>query len=228
MTQDELFAVAFKPIRCPLAYAVPKWPPVSRGEVGQVPCTSYYPSNHRILHPPNVLHLSSIGLLDNLRPPFRALAFPAYPILYAPNSVIVISTSFTLPTIFFPLLQSSVGKMLCEACFRMLRGQGGRIWKGTFDLHFNHHDNGKDLIDSARMHCGICRVLYEELQSKFDDTIVIEDQPLSIAASLSVIDHPRVQHLYRLDFKLRCGRIRGRRTFVLKRTGEFFFNKLDA
>jgi hypothetical protein len=56
--------------------------------------------------------------------------------------------------------------MLCDTCFRMLRGQDGRIWKGTYDLNFNHHTQMKDLNRSADMHCGICRILFEELQTK--------------------------------------------------------------
>jgi hypothetical protein len=109
--------------------------------------------------------------------------------------------------------------MLCEACFRMLRGQDRRVWKGTYDLNYRHHDHGRDLASSARMHCGICRVLCEELVSKLESSVEIETLPLAIEASVSVLDHPRVQHLYRLEFKLRCDRVRCRRTFVLKRTG---------
>ncbi|PSN69911.1 HET-domain-containing protein [Corynespora cassiicola Philippines] len=108
--------------------------------------------------------------------------------------------------------------MLCNVCFRMLRGQEGRIWKGTYDLHFTHHSAGKELRRSALINCGICRVLFEELQTKVDHTLVFDDLELLVTASLSVLDHPRVQHLYRLDFKLRCNRIRSQRTFVLKRT----------
>ena len=110
--------------------------------------------------------------------------------------------------------------MLCNVCFRMLRGQEGRIWKGTYDLHFTHHSAGKELRRSALINCGICRVLFEELQTKVDHTLVFDDLELLVTASLSVLDHPRVQHLYRLDFKLRCNRIRSQRTFVLKRTGQ--------
>ncbi|KAF2691705.1 HET-domain-containing protein [Lentithecium fluviatile CBS 122367] len=105
--------------------------------------------------------------------------------------------------------------MLCDACFRMLRGQEGRIWKGTYDLHFNRHTNGQELKKSANMNCGICRVLYEELHSNND---TIDEMELLVSASLSVLFHPRVQHLYRLDFKLRYGSVRSQRTFILKKT----------
>jgi hypothetical protein len=56
--------------------------------------------------------------------------------------------------------------MICDTCFKMLRGQDGRIWKGTYDLNFNHHTQIKDLHRSADMHCGICRVLFAELQTR--------------------------------------------------------------
>lgn len=60
--------------------------------------------------------------------------------------------------------------MLCDVCFRMLRGQDGRVWKGTYDLHFNHHSGWDSLRRSADMNCGICRVLHEELRSKHQAT----------------------------------------------------------
>jgi hypothetical protein len=63
--------------------------------------------------------------------------------------------------------------MLCDTCFRMLRGQDGRIWKGTYDLNFNHHTQMKDLNRSADMHCGICRILFEELQTKLGLSSII-------------------------------------------------------
>jgi hypothetical protein len=56
--------------------------------------------------------------------------------------------------------------MICATCFKMLRGQDGRIWKGTYDLNFNHHTQMKDLRRSADTHCGICRILFAELQTK--------------------------------------------------------------
>lgn len=56
--------------------------------------------------------------------------------------------------------------MICNTCFKMLRGQDGRIWKGTYDLNFTHHTQMTDLCHSADEHCGICRVLFAELQSR--------------------------------------------------------------
>ena len=113
--------------------------------------------------------------------------------------------------------------MLCDVCFRMLRSQEGRIWKGTYDLYFTHHTQEEDLQRSAKMNCGICRVLSEELKQKrlkTDPALEIDKEELSVTASLAVLDHPRVHDLYRLDFKLRCGRTRYQRTFILKRTSE--------
>jgi hypothetical protein len=57
--------------------------------------------------------------------------------------------------------------MLCETCHGMLRGQDGRLWKGTYDLDFNHHTKMKDLHRSAT-HCGICRVLFEALRTELE------------------------------------------------------------
>jgi hypothetical protein len=105
--------------------------------------------------------------------------------------------------------------MLCEACFDMLRRQEGRIWKGTYDLHFNHHANAKALRRSKEMNCGICRVLFDELRSKMDSAENFDDLPIIVTASLSIPD-PRVDQLYRLDFKLQSNQIRCQRTFVLK------------
>jgi hypothetical protein len=109
--------------------------------------------------------------------------------------------------------------MLCEACWGMLRRQEGRIWKGTYDLHFNHHADTKTLRRSKEMNCGICRVLFHELQSKVDSVAKFDDLPLTVTASL-FIPNPRVDHLYRLDFKLQSNQIRCQRTFVLKETSK--------
>jgi hypothetical protein len=57
--------------------------------------------------------------------------------------------------------------MLCETCYGMLRGQDGRLWKGTYDLSFNHHTQVKDLHRAATR-CGICRVLFEALKTELE------------------------------------------------------------
>ncbi|KAF2649660.1 HET-domain-containing protein [Lophiostoma macrostomum CBS 122681] len=124
--------------------------------------------------------------------------------------------------------------MLCDLCFRMLRRQDGRIWKGTWDLHFKHHNNIRNLQESAAMHCGICRVLWSDLKDKLDkDGIdlnnmgtlspVPRSEIFSVTASLSILNHPlstedEDMELYRLDFKLRFENIRSQRTFVLRKT----------
>lgn len=154
--------------------------------------------------------------------------------------------------------------MLCDVCFRMLRGQDGRVWKGTYDLHFTHHPDRTSLHRSAEMNCGICRVLHEELQSKVVATLGVsakateppihqsaaprstssngsarnssrsnsssrvrqttdpKETQFNISAMLSVLDHPRVKDLYRLDFKMRLDRTRCKRTFILQKNGKIF------
>jgi hypothetical protein len=102
----------------------------------------------------------------------------------------------------------------------MLRGQGGRQWKGTYDLHFNHHDSAGHLRKAAAMNCGICRVIYDELQAKLGPAGIPDKTKLSITAGLSLMD-PGNHQLYRLDFKLRYDRVRIQRTFVLKQTSEY-------
>lgn len=106
--------------------------------------------------------------------------------------------------------------MLCEVCFCMLRGQEGRVWKGTYDLHFSHHMSMLALRRSAEIHCGICRVLLTELQSHVPEGR-LDEIPLDITASLFV-PNPKVEHVYRLDFKMRSEQIRCQRTFMLKET----------
>lgn len=135
--------------------------------------------------------------------------------------------------------------MLCEICWRMLRGQVGRQWRGTYDLHFNHHDSLDTLEASHRMGCGICRVLYEELPvtagveknvgsvHKTDQEQQPDESEKSqpgtglrahSTALLGVIHDIEDDDVFRLDFKLEW--VLGkrtpstvRRTFVLKQTG---------
>jgi hypothetical protein len=122
----------------------------------------------------------------------------------------------------------------------MLRGQDRRQWKGTYDLHFNHHITLRSLQDSAAKGCGICRVLFKEV---FPDTTVEEvrrdsdtaDEALEEAAgpvstaSLAVIrnlqDHR--DEVYRLDFKVNHHRLRKKRTFVLKQIGTNTHSRLS-
>lgn len=131
--------------------------------------------------------------------------------------------------------------MLCEICWRMLRGQVGRQWRGTYDLHFDHHDSIGTLKTSYSMGCGICRVLYEELMASAAKDLALdkdeekppdqvdndESGPTLVAEStalLGVIHDIEDDDVFRLDFKLewavgeRAANI-VKRTFVLKQTG---------
>lgn len=53
--------------------------------------------------------------------------------------------------------------MICSVCYRMLRGQEGRQWRGTYDLHFAHHRSQSSLTMSADMGCCFCSGLRNEL-----------------------------------------------------------------
>lgn len=131
--------------------------------------------------------------------------------------------------------------MLCEICWRMLRGQVGRQWRGTYDLHFDHHDSIGTLKTSYSMGCGICRVLYEELMASAGKDLALdkdEEKPpdqvdndesgttlvAESTALLGVIHDIEDDDVFRLDFKLewaageRAANI-VKRTFVLKQTG---------
>jgi hypothetical protein len=110
----------------------------------------------------------------------------------------------------------------------MLRGQAGRIWKGTYDLNFEHHSSAKELKHSKDIDCAICGVLFDELNPKLAPDTSLDNLPINVTASL-YYPSPRVEHLYRLDLKLRCDRqkIRCQRTFVLKETGQIPNLQLD-
>jgi hypothetical protein len=58
----------------------------------------------------------------------------------------------------------------------MLRGQDGILWKGTYDLNFNHHTRMKDLRHSADIRCGICRVLFEALKTELESALLPDVQ----------------------------------------------------
>lgn len=121
--------------------------------------------------------------------------------------------------------------MLCHTCWAMLRGHEGRVWKGTFDLHFSHHKTLKNLQDSAilGLGCSICRRLNEEWK-KGDKTteagddgtnIDLETEPFSSTASLSLVRNTKKEdELFRLDFVLKSGRKMRKKTFVLVQTGQ--------
>jgi hypothetical protein len=103
----------------------------------------------------------------------------------------------------------------------MLRGQDRRQWKGTYDLHFNHHNSVNELKDSAaHYNCGICRSILVELRTKLDGSEPVEQELLAVSASITGITSPESKKLWRLDFKIRYAAIRCRRTFILKEASE--------
>jgi hypothetical protein len=117
------------------------------------------------------------------------------------------------------VLPITFSAMLCNVRFRMLCEQAGRIWKGIYDLSFEHHISAKELRHPKDLNCGICRALFGKLHSKFTPDTAFDELLVSVMASL-YFPNPRVEHLYRLDMKLRCDHIRWQRTFVLKETSK--------
>src|SRR3954468_14322154 len=139
--------------------------------------------------------------------------------------------------------------MLCAVCYGMLRGHQGSQWRGTFDLHFDHHSNRRELKNSADMSCCICRSLYSELEriegkdgkspvSVWDNVssylrrwiwgeqqlkeLDLKARKCFISAYLSEEYGLGQQGIYRLDFKLRDSERIG--TFALQSVGNVFTN----
>lgn len=117
--------------------------------------------------------------------------------------------------------------MLCGICWHMLRGQQGRLFKGTFDLRFDHHSSIKALDASSREGCSICRVLQQELHKwtvKNAEILPEElDRTFHSKASLNLVPDIEDQDVFRLDFRLTGGHdseIISKRTFVLVQNGE--------
>lgn len=109
--------------------------------------------------------------------------------------------------------------MICPTCYRMLRGQRGRRWRGTYDLQFSHHTDTFELRKSSEMSevgCCICRKIWYELQR-----IESDGRKKSISAFLAEV--PQQRGLYRLDFKLGNSSKR-LATFLLQQTT----SELDA
>lgn len=122
----------------------------------------------------------------------------------------------------------------------MLRGQVGRQWRGTYDLHFDHHHSIKTLEASHNMGCGICRILYEEFIASSQKDIGPSDEEQApnglrnhevetglsarSTALLCIIHDIEYHDVFRLDLKLEWARgddHQGiiKRTFVLKQSG---------
>lgn len=121
--------------------------------------------------------------------------------------------------------------MLCKVCWRMLREQVGRQWKGSYDLHFSHHESFEELKASHNMGCGICRVLFEKLLQQLDGNEDVDRQrevgSFHSSAFLAVAPDFEGEEVFRLDFKLELGspaELIGVRTFVLQQTGEGITN----
>jgi hypothetical protein len=53
--------------------------------------------------------------------------------------------------------------MICAVCYSVLRGHQGAQWRGTWDLHFDHHVDRQKLVESANMSCCICRSILREI-----------------------------------------------------------------
>jgi hypothetical protein len=53
--------------------------------------------------------------------------------------------------------------MICAKCYSVLRGHEGAQWRGTYDLHFDHHVDRLELEKSANMSCCICRSILREI-----------------------------------------------------------------
>jgi hypothetical protein len=135
--------------------------------------------------------------------------------------------------------------MICRVCYGVLRGHQGSQWRGTFDLHFDHHSNRRELEDSAEMSCVICRSLFEalkRLEAKEEkkaaavwdglssylrllfwgesDTKETEtkSQKRFLSAYLSEVHGLRKSAIYRLDFKFRDSERIG--SFALQQIGK--------
>ncbi|CAG8952810.1 hypothetical protein HYFRA_00007522 [Hymenoscyphus fraxineus] len=120
--------------------------------------------------------------------------------------------------------------MICETCYAMLRGHVGGQWRGTYDLHFRHHNDRSSLENSNIMNCGICRCIYAELcayegKDQYKVTKTASHGKQLMSAFLSAISGPewdrdRGQNAFRLDFKFKELAKVG--TFVLKESTESY------
>lgn len=55
--------------------------------------------------------------------------------------------------------------MLCDCCYLMLRGQKGLQWRGSYDLHFHHHESEQALRESAKT-CFVCQTIMQKLPER--------------------------------------------------------------
>lgn len=116
--------------------------------------------------------------------------------------------------------------MICPTCYRMLRGQKGRRWRGTYDLQFDHHSDRLALQQASEIGtvgCTICVKIWNELQRlEFEHDGLQQDgrrhpggRRRFVSAFLAEV--PKQRGLYRLDFKLNNPQKR-LATFLLQQT----------
>ncbi|KAL5120569.1 hypothetical protein ACEQ8H_001588 [Pleosporales sp. CAS-2024a] len=64
--------------------------------------------------------------------------------------------------------------MVCTKCRNMLTKQAGRVWKGSFELDYEHHTQGSELLESVQQSCMICHRLYDEFEAKIESDKISE------------------------------------------------------
>jgi len=127
--------------------------------------------------------------------------------------------------------------MICETCYCMLRGQVGRQWRGSYDVHFNH-STLKNLENSQLMGCHICRIIWDEITEKDhgekfgrvlqkhlrtgSSDLVRRGQALEVKFVRAFLSEVQSYHgLYRLDFRLLdTPGSKNVATFLLEQTSE--------
>lgn len=136
--------------------------------------------------------------------------------------------------------------MICTTCYCMLRGQTGRQWRGTYDIHFSHHPTLYSLERSATMSCCICRIIWDELTENYQGTRLVkvlqknlrtssdldrfvdsnrtqassERQVQFLRAFLSEVQGGQDNDLYRLDFRLVDSDSKRLATFLLEKSSK--------
>lgn len=91
--------------------------------------------------------------------------------------------------------------MICNICFKMLRGQVGRQWRGSWDPSFDHQPSLGSLQDSARSECFICRRILEDMPPghRRSKHVSSRQKPTFIAAHIMALERG---DYYRLEFTL--------------------------
>ncbi|KAK7942730.1 uncharacterized protein PG986_011843 [Apiospora aurea] len=107
--------------------------------------------------------------------------------------------------------------MLCATCWKNLRGQDGRVWKGTYNLYYHQDQAPAQLRSAGKSGCQVCRPIYSLYEDRrrslgYEQT----EKEISIDASLFVVDNEEKPELYRLNYNLQQGKLRIKQTFVLQ------------